>query len=193
MDAETAFALEGAPLNRGIGTIEHVEYFVFLFQYALERSGAEDEERLKLAQMQQAHDFIDIRGGKEHATDRGVGRRLFVRIELRRADNLSSQIRRSADEKPDFAVVRKGDLGLRACGLAEFCGSNAAAVFAGAVPLWESASSRRTQDFDAHDEPAETRGIERSGLPIYSSRTQKHPLQKAAAAGLLAESGSRRK
>ena len=34
MDAETAFALEGAPLNRRIGAVEHVEYFVFLFQDA---------------------------------------------------------------------------------------------------------------------------------------------------------------
>src|SRR3984885_7716051 len=124
MDAETAFALEGAPLNRGIGTIEHVEYFVFLFQYALERSGAEDEERLKLAQVQQAHDFIDIRRGEKYSADWGVRRGLFVRIELRRVDNLSSQIRRSADEKPDFAVVRKGDLGLGACDVAEFCGAN---------------------------------------------------------------------
>jgi hypothetical protein len=29
--------------------------------------------------------------------------------------------------------------------------------------LWESASSRRTQNFDAHDQPAEMRGIKGSG------------------------------
>ncbi len=78
MDAEAAFALEEAPLNRGIGAIEHVEDFVFFFQDALERSGAEDEERLKLAQVQQAHHFVDVGGGQEHAADRGVGR-AFVR------------------------------------------------------------------------------------------------------------------
>jgi hypothetical protein len=106
---------------------------------------------------------------------------------------LRAQVRRSADEKPHFTVVRESDLGLGAGGGAKLCGSNSPAILAGAIPLREPASCCRTQNFDAHDEPAGMRGIELSGLQIYSSRTQKHPLQEAAAAGLLAESGSRKK
>ena len=155
MNAEATLAGERAPLNGRIGAIEYVEDFVFFFQDAVQRRCAEDEERLEFAQVQQAHDFVDIRGGKEDAADRGVGWALLVRAQFRRSDDLRAEIRRGADEEPDFAVVRESDLSLGASGMAEFGISNATAVFAGAVPLWESASCCRTQDFDAHDEPAE--------------------------------------
>ena len=116
-----------------------------------------------------------------------------MRIEFGSGDDLRAQIGRGANEKPDFIIVGESDLGLSAARGAEFRVSNATAVFAGTVPLWESATCRRTQDFDAHAEPAETRGMKPSGLWIYSAQTQKPPLQEAAAAGLLAESGSRKK
>jgi hypothetical protein len=73
-----------------------------------------------------------------------------VRIEFGRGDDLRAQVRRGANEEPDFAVVRESDLGLSARRGAEFRVSNATAVFAGTVPLWESATCRRTQDFNAH-------------------------------------------
>src|SRR5579862_1809078 len=155
MAAQTAFAGENPPLNRRISAIEYVEDLVFFFEDALQRRGAEEEERLEFAEVQKAHDFVNVSRWQEHAADRRVRRSLLVRAQFGGGDDLCAEVGGSADEEPHLAVVREGDLGLCARGGAELGGSNATAVFAGAVPLWESAACRRTQNLDAHANPAE--------------------------------------
>jgi hypothetical protein len=73
MAAKAAFAGEGLPLDGRVGTVEDGEDFVFLFYDALESCRGEDEEGLKLAEMEEAHHGVDVGGLEEDACDWGVG------------------------------------------------------------------------------------------------------------------------
>ena len=132
---------------------------------------------LEFAEMEQAHHVIDVGGGQEHAADRRVGSVLIAGTELRRRDDLGAEIGGGADQEPDFAVVRERDLSLGTGLSAEFALASAAAVVAGAVPLWEAASGCRTQNFDAHGETCrEARDTRKRDYGVYGRRTQKRPL-----------------
>jgi len=113
---QAAFAGQCLPFDGRLGAIEHTEDLVFLSQDALQTGGCEDEERLKLAEVQQAHDRVDVGGGKENAGDRGMGRALISRGKFRSGKNLRSQVGEAptrnqtleSGEKAIWVCVRAG-------------------------------------------------------------------------------------
>ena len=66
-------------MDRRIGAIEDAEDFVFFFEDALNRCGSEDEKGLEFAEMEKAHQRIDIRGLQEYACQGRVCCVLIVR------------------------------------------------------------------------------------------------------------------
>jgi hypothetical protein len=55
------------PLHWRVSPVERAEDLIFLFQNALDCSGRKHEKRVKFAQMEQAHDGIDVSGRKKDA------------------------------------------------------------------------------------------------------------------------------
>src|ERR1700730_9778801 len=153
MAAESSFARKTLPLKWRIGAIEHAKDLVFLLEDALQRGRAEDEERLEFAEMQQGHDRIDVGGLQENSGDRGVRGLLIIGRERKGGEDLGSQIGRGPHQEPNLRITGKGDLGLRAGFTVEFAAPQAAAIVTGAVPLWESASGSRAENFDEHSPP----------------------------------------
>ena len=93
MTAEAAGAGEDLPLNGRIGAIKDFENTIFGFQCALDAGGGEDEEILKLPQMEQAHHRVHISGRQKDAGDGRTPGRIRIRSEFRGGKNLAAQIR----------------------------------------------------------------------------------------------------
>ena len=94
--------------------MEHVENAILRFENFLNGRCGEDEKRLKLAQMKQSHDGVEIGRVQEHASDWSSGGIRGRRSKLRRGDDLGPQIRRCAEQEPNQAVRRERQLSLRA-------------------------------------------------------------------------------
>lgn len=69
-------------------------------------------------------------------------------MKRREGADLPAQIRRSAKEKPRFAVERHGGLYLRARGAGKLAGAKAGTIGAAAVPLRKSAARGCAKDLD---------------------------------------------
>ena len=138
------------PGDRWFCAVEDIEDAIFGLHDFLDGGSGEEEERLEFAEMEQAHEGVHVGGGEEHAADRSTGSIARWRSELRRGKDLRAQVRGGAEEEPDTAVRRKGELSLSACGGLDGAGAEAQAVAAGAVPLRETAASSGAEDLDLH-------------------------------------------
>ena len=86
-------------------------------------------------------------GGHAHPS-RSAGS--TIRRQFRRSNDLRSQVRRSAEEKPNFGVGGKSQLGLAARAAAKFPGSYPLAIGTSAIPLGKTTPGCRAEDFYAH-------------------------------------------
>jgi hypothetical protein len=120
--------------------VEDVKHAIFRLDNFLEGRGREDEKGLELAQVQQAHQGIDVGRVKEYAPDWGAGGFALRRSELGRGQDLGAQVRRSSEKEPDNPVGRKSQLSLGTGRRAERACAKTGAVATGTVPLWEAAT-----------------------------------------------------
>ena len=96
--------------------IEHVEHGVRL-QHREDALGGVEAQRLRLAQVEQPRDVIDVGVGQHHRPDRTVPQS-FARVQEGVLADLLAEVRRGVAEHPVGAVLaqRDGGLGPRACG-----------------------------------------------------------------------------
>jgi len=130
--------------------VKNVEDAIFGLYDFLDGGRRKKEEGLEFAEVEEAHEGVDIGGREEDATDGRAGGFAFGWSELRRGQDLAAEVGGSGKEKPDGAVGREGDLGLGAQSGLKVAGAEAAAVAAGAVPLREAAAGGGAEDFNVH-------------------------------------------
>jgi hypothetical protein len=106
-------------------------------------------ERLKFAEVEQAHHAIDIGAGKE---DCGYGRSRVGGSgrEFGCSEELLAKIRGSIEEEPVCRARRDGDLSLRARLCLQVPSAHGTTVLTIAVPLGKAASGSGAEDFYAH-------------------------------------------
>ena len=69
MASEATLTRERLPPDRRISAIHNAEDFVFLLENALKTGGGKNKEGLKLAEMEQTHNRVDICARKEDPSE----------------------------------------------------------------------------------------------------------------------------
>jgi hypothetical protein len=148
------------PLDRRIGAIEHAEHLVFSFQDALHRGCGKHKKGLKFAQVEEAHDGVNVRGREKDPSNWRVSLYIRLRIQFWSGENLRAQIRACGHQEPDSRVRirRECDLRLRARATAQAAFAEAAAIGTRAIPLGKTAPGSGAEDLNAHADTNNTGG-----------------------------------
>ena len=154
MAAEAALAGKSLPLDRGTRALQNTEDAVFFPEDSLYSGSCKNKERMKFAEVQQAHNGVHIGRRQEDAGDWRMIYVVCIGTQVRSDDDLRSQIGAGRCQEPNAAsgVRREGDLCLRASVPAKRSGTQVLAVVASAIPLREAASGCRAKNFNAHED-----------------------------------------
>src|SRR5262249_24965244 len=135
---KAAAGTERLPPNGRFGSVENVEDAIFGLHDLLDGRRGEEEKRLELAEMKQAHKRVDVGRRQKDAAEWSSRRVARWRVELPRGGDVRAEVGRGSEQEPDDAVRGERQLGLRAGGGADGAGAQARAVPAGAIPLREA-------------------------------------------------------